>query len=78
MLLIAFCVAGFLVLIASLISTAPSLAESQHDTATLAAVGPSGIPGEASVVFGNCQATTSGTCPRCARARPERSVFARR
>ena len=38
MLLIAFCVAGFLVLIASLISTAPSLAESQHDTATLAAV----------------------------------------
>jgi putative ABC transport system permease protein len=38
-LLIAFLVAGLLVLIASLISTALSLAESQNDMATLAAVG---------------------------------------
>ena len=38
-LLIAFSVAGLLVLIASLISTALSLAESQNDMATLAAVG---------------------------------------
>ena len=38
-LLIAFCVTGLLVLIASLISTALSLAESQNDMATLAAVG---------------------------------------
>jgi putative ABC transport system permease protein len=38
-LLILFCVAGLLVLIASLISTALSLAESQNDMATLAAVG---------------------------------------
>jgi putative ABC transport system permease protein len=38
-LLIAFSVAGALVLIASLISTALSLAESQNDMATLAAVG---------------------------------------
>jgi putative ABC transport system permease protein len=38
-LIIAFCVAGLLVLIASLISTALSLAESQNDMATLAAVG---------------------------------------
>jgi putative ABC transport system permease protein len=38
-LLIAFCVTGMLVLVASLISTALSLAESQNDMATLAAVG---------------------------------------
>jgi putative ABC transport system permease protein len=38
-LLIAFLVAGLLVLIASLISTALSIAESQNDMATLAAVG---------------------------------------
>ena len=38
-LLILFAVAGLLVLIASLISTALSLAESQNDMATLAAVG---------------------------------------
>jgi putative ABC transport system permease protein len=39
MLLILFSVAGLLVLVASLISTALSLAESQNDMATLAAVG---------------------------------------
>ena len=61
MLLIAFLVAGLLVLIASLISTALSLAESQNDMATLAAVGATrhtrrGIAASQALVVATCGA----------------------
>ena len=61
MLLIAFLVAGLLVLIASLISTALSLAESQNDMATLAAVGATrhtrrGIAASQALVVAACGA----------------------
>ena len=60
-LLIAFLVAGLLVLIASLISTALSLAESQNDMATLAAVGATrrtrrGIAASQALVVAACGA----------------------
>jgi putative ABC transport system permease protein len=60
-LLIAFLVAGLLVLIASLISTALSLAESQNDMATLAAVGATrrtrrGIAASQALVVATCGA----------------------
>ena len=60
-LLIAFSVAGLLVLIASLISTALSLAESQNDMATLAAVGATrhtrrGIAASQALVVAACGA----------------------
>jgi putative ABC transport system permease protein len=59
MLLILFSVAGILVLIASLVSTALSLAESQNDMATLAAVGATrrtrrGIAGSQALVVAAC------------------------
>jgi putative ABC transport system permease protein len=59
MLLILFSVAGVLVLIASLVSTALSLAESQNDMATLAAVGATrrtrrGIAGSQALVVAAC------------------------
>lgn len=59
MLLILFSVAGLLVLIASLISTALSLAESQNDMATLAAVGATrhtrrGIAASQALVVAGC------------------------
>ena len=58
-LLVLFSVAGLLVLIASLISTALSLAESQNDMATLAAVGATrhtrrGIAGAQALVVAAC------------------------
>ncbi len=58
-LLILFSVAGLLVLIASLISTALSLAESQNDMATLAAVGATrhtrrGVAGAQALVVAAC------------------------
>ncbi len=61
MLIIAFLVAGLLVLIASLISTALSLAESQNDMATLAAVGATrhtrrGIAASQALVVAACGA----------------------
>ncbi|NMM34977.1 MAG: hypothetical protein HHJ13_13450 [Phycicoccus sp.] len=60
-LIIAFLVAGLLVLIASLISTALSLAESQNDMATLAAVGATrhtrrGIAASQALVVAACGA----------------------
>jgi len=60
-LLIAFLVAGLLVLIASLISTALSIAESQNDMATLAAVGATshtrrGIAASQALVVSGCGA----------------------
>jgi len=60
-LIIAFLVAGLLVLIASLISTALSLAESQNDMATLAAVGATrhtrrGIAASQALVVATCGA----------------------
>jgi putative ABC transport system permease protein len=60
-LLIAFLVAGLLVLIASLISTALSIAESQNDMATLAAVGATshtrrGIAASQALVVAACGA----------------------
>ena len=60
-LLIAFLVAGLLVLIASLISTALSLAESQNDMSTLAALGATrhtrrGIAASQALVVAACGA----------------------
>jgi putative ABC transport system permease protein len=59
MLLVLFSVAGLLVLVASLISTALSLAESQNDLATLAAVGATrhtrrGIAASQALVVAGC------------------------
>ena len=77
-LLIAFSVAGLLVLIASLISTTLSLAESQNDMATLAAVGATrhtrrGIAASQAFVVAACGALLGvavGTVPGIASTWP--------